>query len=404
MKSTSRFILILFAFAPFLSAGGAEPPVDYTRDIKPILAEKCFACHGGLKQKAKLRLDAASLISKGGRHGAVIVPGKAGESELLRRVLAADLHELMPPEGEGEKLLPGQVVKLRAWIDQGARMPDEPIPPDPLQHWGYQVPVRPALPASKSKNPIDAFLESAQARQGLTTVGPAEKHVLLRRVYLDLIGLPPTPAEVEAFVADTSADAYEKVVERLLASPRYGERWARHWMDVWRYSDWAGYRQEIRDSQRHIWRWRDWIVESVNEDKGYDRMVLEMLAADELAPEDERSLRATGFLARNWYKFNRHHWLDNTVEHTMKAFLGVTINCCKCHDHKYDPIDQRAYYHFRAFFEPHQIRTERVPGQADVLKDGLPRAYDADLKAVTYRFLRGDEKKPDKSSPIEPAL
>jgi hypothetical protein len=166
----------------------------------------------------------------------------------------------------------------------------------------------------------------------LTPQPEAARHVLLRRLSLDLIGLPPTGEEVAAFTNDTSVDAYEKVVERLLASPHYGERWGRHWMDVWRYSDWAGYGDKVRDSQPHIWRWRDWIVESLNEDKPYDRMVQEMLARDELAPTDSKVLRATGFLVRNWYMFNRDTWLDRTVEHTGKAFLGLTFNCAPIRD------------------------------------------------------------------------
>ena len=149
-------------------------------------------------------------------------------------------------------------------------------------------------------------------------------------------------------------------------------------MDVWRYSDWDGFGAEVRESQPHIWRWRDWIVESLNADGGYDRMIVEMLAADEAAPDDPAALRATGFLVRNWYKFNRNVWLDDTVEHTAKAFLGLTLNCARCHDHKYDPIAQTDYYRFRAFFEPHATRTDRVPGQPDTQKDGLPRVYDAE--------------------------
>src|SRR5207247_493149 len=169
--------------------------------------------------------------------------------------------------------------------------------------------------------------------RGLKPRPEASKEVLLRRVYVDLIGLSPTPDEQRAFLAETSTDAYEKVVDRLLNSPQHGERWGRHWMDVWRYSDWAGYGAEVRDSQPHIWRWRDWIVEALNSGKGYDRMILEMLAGDELAPEDTNVLRATGFLVRNWYKFNRNVWLDRSIEHTGKAFLGVTLNCSRCHDH-----------------------------------------------------------------------
>src|SRR5262249_4472615 len=230
------------------------------------------------------------------------------------------------------------------------------------------------------------------------------KHVLLRRIYLDLIGLPPTREELHAFLADESPDAYEKVVDRLLSSPQYGERWGRHWMDVWRYADWAGYGAEVRDSQKHIWRWRDWIIESLNQDKGYARMVQEMLAGDELEPTNPDVLRATGFLVRNWYKFNRNVWLDNTIEHTSKAFLGVTLNCARCHDHMYDPVTQKEYYQFRAFFEPHNIRTDRVPGQANTALDGLVRVYDANLNPQTFLFVRGEEKSPDKKNPLAPAV
>jgi hypothetical protein len=273
--------------------------------------------------------------------------------------------------------------------------------------WAPFDPVQcPPVPRVKNaawvRNPIDAFLAAEHERLGLKPRPQAAKHVLLRRVYLDLIGLPPTGDELRAFLADDSANAYEKVVERLLDSPRYGERWGRHWMDVWRYSDWAGYGSEVRESHQHIWRWRDWIIESLNRDKGYDRMVQEMLAGDELAPTDPDTLRATGFLARNWYKFNRNVWLDNTVEHTAKAFLGVTLNCARCHDHMYDPIMQQEYYQFRAFFEAHDIRIDRVPGQADINKDGLARAYDLHLTTPTYIFVRGLEHKPDKSKPLNP--
>ena len=194
------------------------------------------------------------------------------------------------------------------------------------------------------------------------------------------------------------------MVDRLLASPQYGERWGRHWMDVWRYSDWYGLGAEVRNSQPHIWHWRDWIIESLNADKGYDRMVLEMLAADEAAPDDPDALRATGFLARNWFKFNRNTWLEDTVEHTAKAFLGLTLNCAHCHDHKYDPIAQADYYRFRAFFEPHTIRTDRVPGEPDTQKDGLPRVYDCDPDAQTFLFVRGDEKRPVTDRPLAPGI
>ncbi len=196
------------------------------------------------------------------------------------------------------------------------------------------------------RNPIDAFIAAEHQARGLKARPEASKEILLRRVYLDLIGLSPTPKELTAFEKDDSPDAYEKVVDRLLADPRYGERWARHWMDVWRYSDWAGWSggNQIRDSKPHIWQWRDWIVESLNADKGYDQMIVEMLAADEVAPEDTNTLRATGFLVRNYKMLSREQWLEDTVKHTSQAFLGVTMGCAKCHDHMYDPISQAEYY------------------------------------------------------------
>ena len=178
--------------------------------------------------------------------------------------------------------------------------------------------------------------------------------------------------------------------------------WARHWMDVWRYSDWYGYKEQIRNSAKHIWRWRDWIVESLNADKGYDRMATEMLAGDELAPGDPDTLRATGFLVRNWFLYNRDVWLESTVEHTAKAFLGATMNCCKCHDHKFDPISQAEYFHFRAIFEPHDVYTDRVPGETDVAKDGLARICDLKPDAPTYLFERGDAASPNKEQSLGP--
>ena len=175
-------------------------------------------------------------------------------------------------------------------------------------------------------------------------------------------------------------------------------------MDVWRYSDWNGYKNQLRGSQRHIWRWREWIIESINDDKGYHQMVLEMLAGDEVAPDDLDVLRATGFLARNYHKSNRNIWLDATVEHTAKAFLGLTINCARCHDHKFDPIAQHDYYAMRAIFEPHNVRTERVPGQPNIINDGVARVFDAEPDAKTFLYVRGNEKHFDKEAPLPAAL
>jgi hypothetical protein len=274
--------------------------------------------------------------------------------------------------------------------------------------WDPLKPVkRPAIPDVKNRawtrNPIDSFIAEQHEKHGLVPRPEASKAILLRRVCLDLIGVPPTREQLHAFLNDSSTNAYEKVVDQLLQSSQYGEAQARHWMDVWRYSDWAGYGNEIRDSQPHIWRWRDWIVESLNADKRYDRMVKEMLAGDELAPEDPNTLRATGFLVRNWYKFSRDIVLERIVEHTGKAFLGLTINCAKCHEHMYDPIPQAEFYAFRAIFEPHEFRIDRIPGQPDTAKAGVVRVYDANAATSTYLYIRGNEKDPDKSKPILPS-
>lgn len=267
-----------------------------------------------------------------------------------------------------------------------------------------QRPPVPAVPAGG--NAIDAFVQAELDARGLNMRPEAPREVLLRRVHLDLIGLSPTPEERAAFLADTAPGAYDRVVDRLLGDPRHAERWARHWMDVWRYSDWAGWTdgKQIRDSQPHIWRWRDWIVESLAADKGYDRMLLEMLAADELDPDNPESLRATGFLARNYKMLSREQWMEDTVKHTGQAFMGLTTGCAKCHDHFRDPIRQADYYALRAIFEPHQVRLDQVPGQADTALDGLPRVYDADVSTVTYLLTRGDERFPDKSRVIPPGV
>jgi Protein of unknown function (DUF1553)/Protein of unknown function (DUF1549)/Planctomycete cytochrome C len=387
----------------------ADPPVNYLREIKPLLAEKCFACHGALQQKAELRLDTVKAMREGGDHGPAIVPGQGERSLLLDRVLGRKGARRMPLASEGEPLNNRQVALLKRWIDQGARGPaDEQPEADPREHWAFQPPVRPPIPTVKYtafvRNPIDAFIAAAWETRNLVPQSLADRRTLLRRVTLDLVGLPPTRAEQEAFLADTAPDALEKVVDRLLASPQYGERWARHWMDVWRYSDWWGLGQEVRSSQKHMWHWRDWIVEALNADKGYDQMIREMLAADELYPNDLDRLRGTGFLARHYFRFNRTTWLDETVEHTAKALLGLTLNCAKCHDHKYDPLKQTDYYRFRAFFEPYQVRLEQAPGEVDYEKDGIPRVFDCNLDTPTYLFVRGDERNPVKDRLLAPAV
>ena len=410
---------LLLASAMWLSgpANGAEK-VDYLTQIKPLLRERCFACHGALKQNSGLRLDTADLIKRGGKHGPALVARKPEKSLLLTKVSATNLSERMPPEGDALK--PVQIELLRRWIAAGAPAPkDEKPEPSPSDHWAFRPVVRPPLP--KIGNPLDSFINARISAAKLTPLPPAEKPVLLRRVYLDLTGLPPTREELHAFLADTSPDAYERVVDRLLNSPQHGERWARHWMDVWRYSDWFGRRQvpDVWNSAPQIWRWRDWIVKSLNTDKGYDRMVKEMLAADELAPLDDESAVATGYLVRNWYALNPNEWMRANVEHTGKAFLGLTFNCAHCHDHKYDPITQADYFSFRAFFEPLYVRQDRWPGEADpgpfqdydysknrkVVRLGSVRVFDKDAAAKTWFYTGGDERnRLTNHPPVLPAM
>jgi hypothetical protein len=403
--------VILFALLAFVlpaSRGRLRADgVDYLKEIKPLLRERCYSCHGALKQKKDLRVDTVAAMLKGGADGPVIVRGDATGSEIIKRVTARDVEERMPPEHEGQPLTATQVKLLRDWILAGAPAPpNEQGERDPKEHWAFRECVRPPVPVGASpgwvRNPIDVFVARLHTQHGLTPQIEAPREIQLRRLYLDLIGVPPTGEEIAAAGQDRSGGWYETTVDRLLHDPRYGERWARHWMDIWRYSDWFGLGEELRSSQKHIWHWRDWIIESLNSDLPYDEMVRLMLAGDELHPEDQDKLRATGFLARNFYLFNRNQWLEESVEHVTKGFLGLTINCAKCHDHKYDPIRQTDFYQMRAFFEPYQVRLDVLPGEPDLTRDGLPRAFDGLLDVPTYRFIRGQESQPDKSTMISP--
>ncbi|MFT5499009.1 MAG: hypothetical protein ACI9TH_004424 [Kiritimatiellia bacterium] len=368
---------------------------DYLEQIKPVFKERCTACHGALKQKAGLRLDTAAYLLAGSREHRVLDPGQVDGSILLARLTSHDPDERMPPEGK--PLEPKTIAAIRAWIAAGAPAPeDERAEDDPRAHWAFQPIVSPTV--TGTGNPVDVLLEVQRVALGTKAQPAALRSIQLRRLYLDLIGLPPTREELK----DTRP--WETIVDELLARPTYGERWARHWMDIWRYSDWYGLGKQLRYSQKHLWHWRDWIVESLNEDKGYDRMITEMLAGDELAPLDPQVVRATGFLARNYYLFNRTTWLDSTIEHTGKAFVGLTFNCAKCHDHKYDPISQQEYYQLRAIFEPHQVRLDPVPGETDFEKGGLPRVFDDHLDVLTHVHIRGDEKNPDTTLKVVPGV
>ena len=396
---TSRTILGIFGL---LSCVVAAARGDYEGDVKSVLKRRCYACHGALRQEADLRLDSVQLMKTGGDSGAVVLAAKPDESLLLERILATDETERMPPEGQ--PLSAKEIAAIRRWIAAGAIAPADDAPePDPREHWAFQPPERSKLELQKpalGANQVDALLQRQRSLNDVRVVPPAQRDLLLRRVYLDVVGVPPSRNARQQFLEDSRPDAYERVVDALLSSPLHGERWGRHWMDIWRYTDWYGLGAQLRNSQKHIWHWRDWIVESLNEDRGYDQMLRLMVAADELQPTDRGALRATGFLARNYYLFNRDTWLDETIEHTSKAFLGLTMNCCKCHDHKYDPLSQRDFYAFRAIFEPHQVRLDPVPGVTNLEVDGLPRVFDAHPEAKTYLFIGGDAKNPDQSQAI----
>jgi mono/diheme cytochrome c family protein len=354
--------LVLFV-GPSVRAADAGAGIDFNRQIRPILSENCFACHGPDEKarKGKLRLDTREGILGHGRGGtAAVVPGKPGASEVMARVLASDGSEVMPPVKSGKKLSREQVELIRQWIEQGAHW---------SEHWAFTPPRRPAVPAvantGLTRNPIDHFVLSRLEREKLSPAPEADRATLIRRLSLDLTGLPPTPAEVDAFLSDKSADAYEKVVDRLLASPRYGERMAMLWLDGARYADSNGYQA---DYERFMWRWRDWVIDAYNANMPFDRFTLEQLAGDLLpepppgtpnrAEQRMRQVLATGF-HRN-HRINTEggivpeEWRVETVadrvETTGNVWLGLTFNCCRCHDHKYDPISQKEYYQLFAFF------------------------------------------------------
>ncbi len=389
----AALILLVCLCGGTAAAESNSAPVDYASQIKPILAEKCYSCHGRLKQESDLRLETRSLMIAGG----VLDTESPADSELLVRVTSTDSELRMPPADEGAALKPDEIALLRSWITQGAVAPVESIPASPSEHWAFRKVIRPVVPhAESTANPIDAFLDEKRGVLQLRVQPEADRGVLLRRLYLDLVGLPPTLYQLQ------DDRPWAEIVDALLTSPHHGERWGRHWMDVWRYSDWYGLGAQLRYSQKHIWHWRDWIIESLNDDKGYDQMIREMLAADEIAPLDQDAVRATGFLARNYYLFNRTTWLDSTIEHTGKAFLGLTLNCAKCHDHKYDPITHLDYYRMRAIFEPHQVRLDPVAGVTDFEKDGLPRVFDDHTDARTFVHLRGNPKTPDQTTAVQP--
>jgi hypothetical protein len=336
-------ILLIFACA----APAAITTPDFRFDVRPILAKNCFSCHGPdeAHRQADLRLDE--------REGAVevgaIAPGSPDDSELVRRVVSADADERMPPAKTGHKLTDTEIATLRAWIAGGARY---------SKHWSYESPQRPALPKVSRpewcRNGIDYFALAKLEQAGLTPEPEADRYRLIRRLSLDLTGLPPTVEDVDAFVLDSRPDAYERLVDRLLASPAYGEHWARKWLDLARYADTTGYE---KDSRRVIWAYRDWVINALNADMPFDKFTIEQLAGDLLPNATHDQIVATGF-HRNSMQ-NNEGGVDNEeyrtaavidrVNTTMQVWMGTTIGCCQCHSHKYDPFSQQEYYKLYAF-------------------------------------------------------
>ena len=270
-----RCLPYLIAVVLTLVVGNLRADEQYLKKIKPLLKARCYSCHGTLKQESDLRVDTAQAIR---------TSGTVASGVLLERISATNPEIRMPPEGES--LTAEEIALLGDWINRGAHGPDEERPEEEAsKHWSFSAIVRPEVPSSQYENPIDAFLDAKRRSMGIKQVAAADRHTLIRRIYIDLIGMPPTLSELETLQAGDEFRPAE-LIKKLLEDPRHGERWGRHWMDVWRYSDWWGLGAQLRNSQKHIWHWRDWIVESLNDDVGYDEMIRQMLAADELYPND----------------------------------------------------------------------------------------------------------------------
>jgi hypothetical protein len=353
----------------------AARPVDFVKDIQPMLARDCYSCHGPEKQKADLRWDSKSSAVKSGEHGPIFVPGDSANSRVIKLVAGLDPDTVMPPRGE--RLTPEEVGLLRAWIDQGARWPDtaDASPGDKRNHWAFKAPIRPAQPAVKNRNwarnPIDLFVLARLEKEQLAPSPEAGKSALIRRLSLDLTGLPPTLKELDDFLSDRAPDAYQKVVERLLASPHYGERWGRHWLDVARYADTNGYE---KDKPRSIWPYRDWVIDAFNRDLPFDQFATEQLAGDLLPSATLEQRVATGFLRNAMLNQEggiepeqfRVEALIDRIDTLGKSFLGLTLNCCQCHNHKFDPFTQKEYYQLYAFLNNDDEAFAEVPTSAQV--------------------------------------
>ncbi|MGE0131538.1 MAG: PSD1 and planctomycete cytochrome C domain-containing protein [Blastocatellales bacterium] len=383
-KATKIIIVLIAAFAflalaplsmerALISAFAAQD-VSFDRDIRPIFAARCVGCHGEKKQSGGLRLDARAFAMRGGQSGPVIVAGKGAESRLYHRVATKHDDERMPPAGP--RLTVAEVALLKSWIDAGAVWPETntdraAMRDKRLDHWAWQPIKRPAIPPatkfrnpqSTTRNPIDAFISARLAQAGLAMSPEADRRTLIRRLSFDLLGLPPTPERVRQFVNDPAPQAYDKLVDEMLQSPRYGERWARHWLDVVHYGDTHGY---DKDKPRpNAWPYRDYVIRALNEDKPYARFVEEQIAGDALYPGTRDGIQALGFISAGPWDFIGHAELpetktdgkiarhldrDDMVANTIGTFTSVTVHCAQCHDHKFDPISQEDYYSLQTVF------------------------------------------------------
>ncbi|NBR84872.1 MAG: DUF1553 domain-containing protein [Proteobacteria bacterium] len=382
----------------------------YEQSVRPLLAAACFECHSHEAKKFKggLALDSTAAVLKGGDTGPAVVPGDLEKSLLIKAVRYTDADLQMPPKNK--RLSAEQIAVLEQWVKSGAPMPPGEnrvvrrgkITDEDRQWWAFQPLRKPAVPtpgnrAATSGNPIDAFIQQKLTSANLAVSPPAQRATLVRRLYFDLTGLPPTPFELDQFLADKAADAYERLVEKLLASPRYGEKWARHWLDLVRFAESDGYKAD--DFRAHAWRYRDYVVRSFNADKPYDLFVKEQLAGDELFPANPEALAATSYFRNGIYEYNnrdvRGQWqriLEDITDTTADAFMGVGLQCARCHDHKFDPILQKDYYRLQAFLAPLLPREdiplatpeEKAEYQAKLAKW---EAATADLRAELEKLL-----------------
>ncbi|WP_165065458.1 PSD1 and planctomycete cytochrome C domain-containing protein [Paludisphaera rhizosphaerae] len=362
LRLAGGFAMALAAVAPV----GAQEPKDVAARAQNILTSRCLKCHGGEKTRGGLRVDGRESLLKGGELGPAVDPATPAESLLLKAVRYEDGLE-MPPSG---KLPEAEVKTLAEWVAAGAPWSGETTPAptsaEPAKpavattaSWPYRQVVRPVVPTVNgrdwSRNPIDAFILAQLEPAKLAPAPEADRRTLIRRATFDLIGLPPTPAEVEAFEADPAPDAYDRLVDRLLSSPQYGEAWGRHWLDLVRYAETNGYERDA--GKPYIWRYRDYVINAFNNDKSFDRFILEQLAGDEIAPDSVEEQVATGFYRLGLWDDEpadkpqaRYDTLDGIVSTVGQVFLGMTVNCARCHDHKKDPIPQSDYYRLLAFF------------------------------------------------------